>query len=106
MLRNVGNLVDRLGEGFLVGFGRLGGSADLAHVLQRCGLHFGVRSMRFEVMQGPDIAAHNPMLTMGSAVWGGVPIDGFWIPGIGFSYWIFRMSRRPLGMPKSSGPNK
>ena len=106
MLRNMCDLGDSLREGFLVGLGRLGGSADFAHILQRCGLHFGIRGMRFEVMQGPDIAAHNPMLTMGSAAWGGVPIDGFWIPGIGFSYWIFRMSRRPLGMPKSSGPNK
>ena len=106
MLRNMRDLVDSLREGFLVGLGRLGGSADFAHILQRCGLHFGIRGMRFEVMQGPDIAAHNPMLTMGSAAWGGVPIDAFWNPAIGFSYWIFRMSRRPLGMPKSSGPNK
>lgn len=105
MLRNVRDLVDSLGEGFLVVFGRLGGPADFAHILQRCGLHFSGRGMRFKVMKGPDIAAHNPMLTMGSAAWGGVPIDGFVNAGIGFSYWIFRMSRRPLGMPKSSGPN-
>ncbi len=104
MLRNMRDLVDGLHEGFLVGLGGLGGSADFPYVLQGSGLHFGARGVRFEVMQGPDIAAHNPMLTMGSATWGGVPIDGFWIPGIGFSYWIFRMSRRPLGMPKSSGP--
>lgn len=100
------DLMNSLSEGFLVGFGRLGGSADFAYVLQGSGLHFGVRGVRFEVMKSPDIAAHNPMLTMGSAAWGGVPIDGFANPGIGFSYWIFRMSRRPLGMPKSSGPNK
>lgn len=35
------------------------------------------------------------MLTMGTTPWGGVPIDGFAEPTIGFSYWIFRMSRRP-----------
>ncbi|GEM_PF-6593398 len=106
MLRNVCDFVDSLGKGFFVGLRGLGGSADLTHVLEGRGLHFLACCMRFEVMQSPDIPAHNPMLTMGSAAWGGVPIDGFAIPGIGFSYWIFRMSRRPLGMPKSSGPNK
>lgn len=106
MLRNMGDLVNSLSEGFLVGLGRVRCSADLAYVLQRSSLHLRRRSSWFKVMKGPNIAAHNPMLTMGSAAWGGVPIDGFTIPGIGFSYWIFRMSRRPLGMPKSSGPNK
>lgn len=106
VLRDVGDLVDSLSESFLVGLGRFGGTADLAHILQRGGLHFCRRSVWFEVMESPDIPAHNPMLTMGRAAWGGVPIDAFWNPAIGFSYWIFRMSRRPLGMPKSSGPNK
>lgn len=106
VLSDVGDLVDSLSESFLVGLGRLGGTADLAHILQRGGLHFCRRSVWFEVMESPDIPAHNPMLTMGSAAWGGVPIDALWNPTIGFSYWIFRMSRRPLGMPKSSGPNK
>lgn len=106
MLRNMRDLVDSFREGFLVGLGRFGGTTDFPHVLEGSGLHFLAGGMRFEVMQSPDIPAHNPMLTMGSAAWGGVPIDAVEIPGIGFSYWIFRMSRRPLGMPKSSGPNK
>ncbi|GAA2861983.1 hypothetical protein GCM10010523_22960 [Paenarthrobacter ilicis] len=95
MLRNMRDLMNGLVESLFVGLGRLGGSADFPHILQGSGLHFGIRGMRFKVVESPDVPAHKPMLTMGTTPWGGVPIDGFAERTIGFSYWIFRMSRRP-----------
>ena len=62
VLRRMGNLVHGPVEGLLVGLGRLGAAADLAHVLQRGGLHLGGGGVGFKIVEGPDISAHISML--------------------------------------------
>jgi hypothetical protein len=58
MTRDVLDLGDRALEGLGVGLGRLGRSADLAHVLQRGGMHLVVGRRRLEIVENVDASAH------------------------------------------------
>lgn len=56
--RDVRDLGDRVFEGFGIRLRRLGRAADLAHVLQRGGMHLVVGGRGFEVMKNVDATAH------------------------------------------------
>src|SRR6476469_9178612 len=53
-------------ERLLIGLRALGAAADFSHVLQRRGVDFLGRGVRFVVVEGTDIPAHTPMLGSGT----------------------------------------
>jgi hypothetical protein len=63
VLRGVRDRGDGLLERLAVGLRRRRRAADLAHVLQRGGVHLAARGGRLEVVQGADVAAHTATVT-------------------------------------------
>src|SRR6478735_5587872 len=64
--RRVGDRLDRLVEGRLVGLAGLGAPADLADVLQRGGTDLVARRGRLEVVELSDVAAHASTVCRGT----------------------------------------
>src|SRR6478609_10631281 len=64
--RRVGDRLDGLVEGVLVGLARLRAATDLAHVLERRGVHLLRRGGRLEVVELSDVAAHASTVCRGT----------------------------------------
>src|SRR5262249_44271330 len=58
LARRPGDRLDGVVEGLFVGLGRPVEAAQLAHELQRRGVDLLVRRRRLEIVEVPDIAAH------------------------------------------------